>query len=42
MAQRHYIRRVEAYIRKRSKFGLKHRPTTTVEVSSLPHRYRGG
>jgi hypothetical protein len=39
-ANRRYVRRVEAYIRKRAKFGLKHKPTTAVEVSSLPLRYR--
>jgi hypothetical protein len=34
-AQKLYTKRVQAYIRKREKRGLKHRPTTTVEVSLL-------
>jgi hypothetical protein len=38
-AQKRYTKRVQAYIRKREKRGLKHRPSNTVEVSSLPaHR----
>lgn len=39
-AQRRYTKRVQAYIRKREKRGLKHRPSNTVEVSSLPARRR--
>jgi hypothetical protein len=39
-AQRRYTRRVQAYILKRDKHGLKHRPTNTVEASSLPVWYR--
>jgi hypothetical protein len=39
VAQKRYTKRVQAYIRKREKRGLKHRPSDTVKVSSLPaHR----
>jgi hypothetical protein len=35
-AQKQYTKRVQAFIRKREKRGLKHRPSNTVEVSSPP------
>ena len=39
-AQKRYTKRIQAYIRKREKHGLKHRPSNTVEVSSLPDHRR--
>jgi hypothetical protein len=32
-AQKRYTKRVQAYVRKREKRGLKHRPSNTVEVT---------